>query len=571
MISSTLNSAPHAVFGARDIAGWRPVAKAAIADHYHEFQHLIEVAASLAHRRRYREATAASQLAATYAMLWHPGQFASPRLEQTLRTIGAMALPFCAANRPLNVNQRQLVILHIATCVHDIGGHVRMMWRWIRHDPGHCHSVALTRQYRPIPPQLSSAVRKTGGRVHVLNGAMGGLLAWAGDLQTLIHQADIVVLHTNPNDTIPFLALAGMANRPPVALLNHADHIFWLGTSFADLIVSTRRSGLRLCVERRGLVSGRNFLLPLCLDATERTMSKQEARRALGWSNDAFVILSIARGLKFKPFAGTTYADAFVPVLQEDPRRRLVVVGALGAVDWSDAEAKVPGQIITFEERSDTKAFLEAADLYVDSFPFASITSLFEAGLFGLPLLSRQPSGNTCDIFGADSPGLDAVILRTQSIAQFQSAICDLAVNGPLRDTIGRQTQAEILTTNTGENWKSELRLLYARLLRAASADVTDLYRGDRRQTDDEDVFSLIIAGTQDYGHNKAERLRVTTELELRNLPFLARLCAFIYMAFGRGFQFRSKSKAWHYLMPEWLAYRLRNFLVILREKASSQ
>src|SRR6185437_9318373 len=131
------------------------------------------------------------------------------------------------------------------------GGHMRMIARWVQHDSGNIHSLALTRQNAPIPDKARDAITATRGRVHQLNLARGGLLDWARALQGLMAKADLVVLHAHNMDTIPMLALAGMKNRPRTVLLNHADHSFWLGVDFVDQVIHTRRSGLRLSSERR--------------------------------------------------------------------------------------------------------------------------------------------------------------------------------------------------------------------------------------------------------------------------------------------------------------------------------
>ena len=87
--------------------------------------------------------------------------------------------------------------------------------------------------------------------MHQINRSMGGLLGWGRALQSVIDASDLVVLHVHNNDVVPFLALAGMGRRrPPVVFVDHADHLFWLGARFADLIVNTRLSGHRLAARR---------------------------------------------------------------------------------------------------------------------------------------------------------------------------------------------------------------------------------------------------------------------------------------------------------------------------------
>ena len=60
----------------------------------------------------------------------------------------------------------------------------------------------------------------------------------------------------------PVLAFADK-RCPPVALLNHADHIFWLGSTISDLIINQRDIGKVLSEERR--FARHNTVLPIPL------------------------------------------------------------------------------------------------------------------------------------------------------------------------------------------------------------------------------------------------------------------------------------------------------------------
>ena len=345
------------------LASWRSGGRAPVADHWAEFQQLVGRIEPLVRRRRFAEAAGAAQIATNYAVNWHPGLFASAALERALWTLGEASLPMLGPE-PRAIRGR-LRVLHVATKVSAIGGHTRMISRWIQQDVGNVHSIALTRQTDRIPAGLRAAVSETGGQIHQVNRSVAGLLGWARRLQAVIAGAVLVVLHVHNDDVVPFLALAGMKRKPPVILLNHADHVFWLGVDFVDLVVNTRRSGHMLCAGRRGVTSERNALLPLCLEPVTRQADRKAAKLALGIPEDSIVVLTIARAPKYQPMGGLSLVDLLLPLLRADGRMRLLAVGPGGAVDWFAAEAEVPGQILTFRERPDTRGFLEAADLYV--------------------------------------------------------------------------------------------------------------------------------------------------------------------------------------------------------------
>jgi hypothetical protein len=407
-----------------------------------------------------------------------------------------------------------------------------------------------------VPEQLQAAVAASGGRIHYVNRRVGGMLEWARELQIRMSEADLVVLHIYNQDVIPFIALAGMRQRPPVALVNNGDHVFWVGATFADVVVNSRISGHRLNPARRGIAEERSLLLPLCLDPEPRRLASIDAKRALGLPPDSLVILTIARAVKFRSLGGRSFADAFVPILARNPNARLVVVGARGAVDWSAAKAAVPGQILAFAERPDTATFYEAADVYADSFPFPSMTSLLEAGVRGVPLVTRYEFDAGCEVMGADSLGLDAVMIRTRDLGSFQQALHHLLTNRVARADLGARTQASIEGTNIGPAWDRSLAQVYEQILRArpALAAVGD----EQPSFHDLDVLMPFVFGTDLERPDPSERLAHARELGLKTLPPVARVRTWVRMAWQREFRFRTVRDSWRYLVPEWVTVRGR-------------
>ena len=221
-------------------------------------------------------------------------------------------------------------------------------------------------------------------------------------------------MHVHSMDVIPFLACAGMAAPPPVIFVNHSDHLFWLGVRAVDLVLSTRHSGNALCTG-----SARDRPEQTRSSALHRTGGAWSAaggsQRRLGLPPDSVVLLTVARALKFKPLGHEQFPDPLVPLLRAHPEVHLVAVGPGGKVDWSAAQEQVPGRIRLVAETLETATYLDAADIYLDSFPFVSITSLLEAGQRGLPIVSRFPFGEGCEVMGADSPGLELVLLRAET------------------------------------------------------------------------------------------------------------------------------------------------------------
>ena len=129
---------------------------------------------------------------------------------------------------------------------------------------------------------MTEAIEDTGGQVWVL-GYHSPLFVRAQWLRALASRDfDLVILHTAPNDPVS-LAAFGVSDGPPVALGNHADHIFWLGASVSDVLFNLRPVGARLSENRRFSGAVAPFRFP---SADRRHRSCLDARHQLGIADD---------------------------------------------------------------------------------------------------------------------------------------------------------------------------------------------------------------------------------------------------------------------------------------------
>jgi glycosyltransferase involved in cell wall biosynthesis len=435
-----------------------------IQQHFEVFRNLLTQAKDFAHRGKYDAAAVYGDVAASYAFRRHCGLFVSQELEQVLLTIGQKAIPkgHYPSKNSLLPNQPKK-ILHVATGVKGIGGLTRMIWRWIQQDTESSHSLVLTRQpLVDVPSILRDAVLNSHGNLYTLSEIFGFVSA-AKRLRQIAASADIVVLHISPDDAIPIIAFANKEQSPPILFLDHADHGFWLGASISDVVINLRSSGMRLAQERRGIEAERIALLPIILPPTQRTLSRAEAKRKLGFDENNLLLLSIARAPKYKTIDGINFGDAHVPLLEKYDNAVLVVIGPGNSEDWSAAVERVQGRIKIFPERQDTEVFYQAADIYVDSFPYTSITSLLEAGSYGVPLVSRYPYSDVSAVYGADAPGLDDNLIRTPNLEGYTAILSRLVEDEEFRLSLGKATQSKIAQTHTSTNWQKNLEKLYSR------------------------------------------------------------------------------------------------------------
>jgi glycosyltransferase involved in cell wall biosynthesis len=513
------------------------------------FERIVARARDYYERGRFTGATAHAQAAATHAFWMHPGLFASPALESILLGIGRAQVPAAPRARTAgNAERRPQRVLHVTTKALGIGGHTRMLWRWIEQDANRSHSVVLTRQgAERVPQPLLDAVDARGGRVHTLNQRAGNVITWARRLRRIAAQADLVVLHIYCDDVVALLAFADRRHRPPVIFLDHADHAFWLGAGVSDVVVALRDTGRQLAQQRRGIEEGRSALLPIVLTPSERTLSRAEAKCALGLAEDSVVLLSIARGHKYQPIGGTTYAESIVPVLAQHERAVLLVVGPDHDREWAAASERVQGRVRAFGPREDTAVFYQAADIYLDSYPVVSTTSLLEAGSYGVPLLSRCLHTGDHSVLCADAPGLTGRLIRTRDPDEFHTVLSGLIEDEALRETIGEETRAKILEVHSAAAWQQALEGVYEQAASVPPVDVTDgaVDRASAEETDR--LWSLLF------------RNEVTThqvmQYFIREMPLDLRLATWLRLAV------RSRTFRPNLLMSDWMVVRLRQWL----------
>lgn len=503
-------------------------------------------AGRLTRQGQFDAAVVHAEMAAILAVRQHPGLFVSHELEQILLDIGRRSMPRASGPGMSTPPVMPRTVLHVFTAVASVGGHTRMLIRWIEHDWERAHSVVLTRQIgQDIPNRLREAVATSGGTIKRLNNTTGSHLAWARRLRAIAAGADLIVLHVHNYDALPLIAFADRTQPAPIVLLDHADHLFWLGAAVTDLAVHLRQSGMRLAQERRGIAPERSMLLPTPIDLPQRLKSRIEAKRCLGLPGDGIVLLSVARSLKYRTVDGMTFADRHVPLLLRHPHVILLVIGAGRREDWAHAVASTDGRIITSDEQEQTRLYFEAADIYVDSFPFVSTTSLLEAGSFGLPVVSRSAHADRSAILSADVPGLIGFTITTASDEDYHTALSRLIMDQAYRVGLGEATKANIAGQHSGDAWLARLEAIYrtAMMLPRAFALPPS---ADEPSAGEPDILLPPVFGTE-------VSLNGLARSQIKTLPLWARACLWHDLVSKGEFRDIGVFRSLKSLVPEWL------------------
>ncbi|MBW4534572.1 MAG: hypothetical protein KME09_11620 [Pleurocapsa minor HA4230-MV1] len=525
---------------------WREEGSRLIPKNYEIFSNLLSQASSLLKSHKYDAAAAYCQIASFHAQLNHCGFFVSPEIEQILLTIGQKVIPKNFDPHKTTVVPGKLrKILHVATNVTMIGGIPQLIRRWIQQDNLSSHSLALTKQApQNVSKELVDLVLSSQGNIYVLNEGIGGFTYRAKKLFQYSRIADIVVIHTLEHDVIPMIAFANKEQSPPIIYVNHGDHWFWLGAGISDIVVNLRESGMRLSLKRRGIEEQRNLLLPTILEPSLRKLSRLEAKRQLGIDENAVMLFSIARVAKYRTINGLSFADAHVPLLKKYKQAILVVIGpGDGEEDWSLAIEQTQRRIKVLRQTKATDIFFQAADIYVDSYPFVSITSLLEAGSYSLPLVSRYPySSDACEILGADMPGLDGNLIRVQNIDEYTAVLSGLVEDEKFRLALGNATKSKIEENHWGNNWQSSLNEIYAYATKIPRVTkklnlVNEMFLGEP------DIFLPSINSTE---------INNIFHWQMSLMPFDERLRLWSCLVQNNGF----RNNPFNLLLSDWLHWR---------------
>jgi hypothetical protein len=521
---------------------------------FREYEAYLDKAQSRFKRGQYEAASVYAAIAAHMALRPHPGFFAAPRLEKLLVDIGRKTMGNAAYLRILDPSRKIRSILHVATELTAVGGLTNMLGRWIAADSSRLHSVALTHHRGPLHGPVGPAVEESGGRVVRLNQGVGGQIAWASKLRELAREHDAVVLHTYSQDVVPMIAFADPRKTPPVLLLNHGDHLFWLGAATSDVVINLRDAAQDLSIERRHIEERRNVMVPTIVSPAVRTRSREEAKAALGIDPNTIMMFSAARGMKYRSVNGRSFADTHVELLKRHPNAELWVLGAGNPDDWQDAIAATGGRIKPLAESPDTKTYFEAADIYVDSFPFVSSTSMMEAAGLGTPLVSRFYGPKKARIFAINHPGIDKPTLHGATEEKYVAQLEKLVLDPALREKKGEEARKSVLHYHTPPSWMDFIEQAYKLAVELPPVDPLAHLAAQRDETFENGEPDCRLYDV--FGYNEDDPAR-TLKQYLGLMPQEERLT--LWSELKAAHAFNGPKEMLRGLLPDWLVRTLRD------------
>jgi hypothetical protein len=193
-------------------------------------------------------------------------------------------------------------------------------------------------------------------------------------------------------------------------------------------------------------------------------MSLEAAKRALGIARDRVVLLSIASEYKFESRIPPSFLDLVVPVLDEQESAILFVVGPTNSGRWHKANKLTAGHVRPVGLLSDPTPYRDAADIYLDSTPCGSITSLLESAAIGTPCLAYVGGRDSESLLVSDPPLVGDAILRAKDQDEYRYLLRRLISEPEFRTRVGGGLAAQVLDAHSDDSWRSRLNELYQQL-----------------------------------------------------------------------------------------------------------
>lgn len=400
-------------------------------------------------------------VAASLAWCVNPGCLRSIEIEQILSRISICTLGITRVGaRPLNAKCTHVV--HVATAVSLRGGHTRVIARWIDNcrmfAKDQVHHLVLTGQgSADIPEWLADTVRETGGECVVMDGKSGWIERAKQLREYAIRRADVFVLHMHPNDPIINLALFGMKEQLPVFMFNHADHVFSLGVGVCNGVLDFRKSGQDLSSRYRG-VNSAIIPLPMVVEergGQDRRKLRCEARKRLNIDLEGFVALTIGDEYKYKSALGCSFIECVRRMLKSEADLTLIAVGIPDKNEWTALASESQNRFVPIGsvlDKSVLNDYYVAADIYMEGFPFSSLTAMIDAGLYCLPI--QRMRNVKLPILSGDDVALDGLVGVATNCDEYVAGVRQLMEMKPdARERSGVAIRDSIKICHCGEMW----------------------------------------------------------------------------------------------------------------------
>ena len=331
------------------------------------------------------------RLASLVASMFHLGFFSSLNLESRLEALSQKLIKnFLAEDWEPLPNRGSTV--HLLTRAFSTGGHTRAVERWLESSE-QSSSIVLTRS-QELPESLAQAI---GDREFLV--VKGGPLRRIRKVADYVSNFELAISHIHPFDVDAVLALWIARRRGTrVAIFNHADHQFWVGSAVAEVVLEFRKFGSELSMGLRGVDKSMIVGLPPIVASSKGSHVSDLSSKA----TKSKMLLCVGRNQKFAKIPGKPSLEEYLEkFLSENPEFKCTIVGPGRFSRVRKLKRKLGGQVTLLPRQPLSKVFelFSQATVGIDTFPMGGGTIARDMTSQGVPVVSlRCPTGSLDDL-----------------------------------------------------------------------------------------------------------------------------------------------------------------------------
>lgn len=441
------------------------------------------------------------------------GYYASPELEKIYIEVAA-TLPrvICAPIKD--------TVLHIMTRAYMSGGHTRVVHRWIDLSmPNEKHDIIVLEQgAEPFPSWLNDAAVKHHGEVVRFNEP--NLVKRAEKLRTLAAKYERIILHVHMDDPTALIAFGDESFTTPIVFFNHADHLFWLGVSISDMVAELRTD--HISYSRRNVNQSYPLGIPCAKLQQNDIQDKQSLRAQLNIPENEFVIITTGEPFKYQGLGSNGIQKVFNEIVKRESNVSCYAIGPDASSDqWKRAVDESKGKICPLgvvKNKELYQSYLQAADLYICSYPFLGYTAMLDAVQCGLPYIQMLTNRmqNKILVYNPDFDQSRCICHTTKEI-----------VNKIINVMHSKEEYGELLAASkrwaedyaNQEQWQKRLYDMYAQCPKQHHIHSFEIQRGKQVFIDDDVCLNGLLYEREKFNiKNPIMRCLANAWLRLKGL-----------------------------------------------------
>ncbi|WP_034702673.1 glycosyltransferase family protein [Chryseobacterium luteum] len=415
------------------------------------FESCIRIAQKLFEEKLYEDCINYIEKTASFGWFNFSGYYKSGPLEVLLAKIQQKILPPASHQKKQKKTNK---ILHICSIVYTSGGHSKLLYNWIKNDSSKKHTILSTRLSLEELTEISHFYLADHIDAEHISVKSPSKIESAKLLnRQLLNGYDAIALHIHPDETITNIVLSQKDITTPVCFINHADHVFWLGTSVADIVLQIRESSIPVDEERRDILKERQFFLPIPIE-TVHQMEEENTGHETHFIN----LLSTGTAYKYNPNEHYNFLREAYKIAEENPDVIFHIVGIDSDYEYAKEyqhERIVLHGIVSPQRLAEIE---KTTDIYIEGYPMPSFTALLQAALRKIPFALHY---NPLPLFKLFSDNNEHHIVYPKNLDEWHSNIRKLIRDKEYRKETSQKQHGYILNSYSIEVWKSRIQELY--------------------------------------------------------------------------------------------------------------